>query len=247
ARSAAFTAPGSPMASVPTGTPLGICTIESRESSPLSVVAGTGTPSTGSTVFAATIPGRCAAPPAAAMITSIPRDSADDAYSNIQSGVRCAETIFASCGTSSSISRSIAGWRCLRSDLLPMMTPTQGALRAAGWCVAMARARGSDAPEIYAAWPLQGASLSLVDDHGTAFHHPFHTVHRHVDVGQRIAVDGNDVGRVAWRDAAQAILHAENRRAGRRGGGQRLCGRHADLQQLAELARILAEHVEDRV
>ena len=48
ASSAALIAPGSPMASVPTGTPFGICTIESSESSPLSTVAGTGTPSTGS-------------------------------------------------------------------------------------------------------------------------------------------------------------------------------------------------------
>jgi hypothetical protein len=37
----------------------------------------------GTSVFAATIPGRCAAPPAAAMITSSPRDSAAAAYSNM--------------------------------------------------------------------------------------------------------------------------------------------------------------------
>jgi len=126
AKSAAFTAPGSPIASVPTGTPLGICTIESSESRPLSVVAGTGTPRTGTIVFAATIPGKCAAPPAAAMITSMPRDYAVDAYSNIQSGVRCAETTLASCGTPSSVRRSIAGCRYLRSELLPMMTPIKG-------------------------------------------------------------------------------------------------------------------------
>src|SRR5216117_2235481 len=61
ASSAAFTAPGSPMASVPTGIPLGICTMDRSESRPFSWVAGIGTPSTGSRVFAATIPGRCAA------------------------------------------------------------------------------------------------------------------------------------------------------------------------------------------
>ena len=36
----------------------------------------------GQTVFAAVIPGRCAAPPAPAMMTSIPRFSAPEAYSN---------------------------------------------------------------------------------------------------------------------------------------------------------------------
>ena len=65
----------SPMASVPTGTPPGICTIESSESRPLSAWLWTGTPSTGSSVCAATMPGRWAAPPAPAMITSRPRAS----------------------------------------------------------------------------------------------------------------------------------------------------------------------------
>ena len=73
------------------------------------------------------MPGRCAAPPAAAMMTSSPRDSAVAAYSNIQSGVRCADTTRASWGIRSSASRSIAGCMNLRSDLLPMMTPTHGA------------------------------------------------------------------------------------------------------------------------
>ena len=72
--------------------PAGICTIDSSESMPFSARDSTGTPSTGSTVFDAVIPGRCAAPPAPAMITSMPRDSAVDAYSNSRSGVRCADT-----------------------------------------------------------------------------------------------------------------------------------------------------------
>ena len=38
------------IASVPTGTPAGICTIESRESSPPSALVGTGTPNTGNVV-----------------------------------------------------------------------------------------------------------------------------------------------------------------------------------------------------
>ncbi len=42
ANSAAFVAPALPMASVATGTPPGICTIESSESSPLSVLDSHG-------------------------------------------------------------------------------------------------------------------------------------------------------------------------------------------------------------
>src|SRR6185312_7527457 len=86
ARSAAFFAPALPIASVPTGTPAGICTMESRESMPFKVLLLIGTPSTGSVVWAATIPGRWAAPPAAAIITSRPRSIAPFAYSAIQSG-----------------------------------------------------------------------------------------------------------------------------------------------------------------
>src|SRR5687768_18023522 len=41
----------------------GICTIDSSESSPCRAALCTGTPSTGSTVCDATMPGRCAAPP----------------------------------------------------------------------------------------------------------------------------------------------------------------------------------------
>ena len=76
ASSPAFLAPAAPMASVPTGTPPGICTIDSSESSRSSALLCTGTPSTGSTVSDATMPGRWAAPPAPAMITSSPRPSA---------------------------------------------------------------------------------------------------------------------------------------------------------------------------
>ena len=57
------------MARVPTATPLGICTIDSRLSRPDNERLCTGTPSTGSGVMAAIMPGRWAAPPAPAMIT----------------------------------------------------------------------------------------------------------------------------------------------------------------------------------
>ena len=61
-----------PIASVPTGMPAGICTIDSSESIPSSVDSGTGTPITGRGVSDASIPGRWAAPPAPAMITLKP-------------------------------------------------------------------------------------------------------------------------------------------------------------------------------
>ena len=72
------------------------------------------------------MPGRWAAPPAPAMITSSPRASAVGGVLAIQSGVRWAETTRHSCGTPNRVSISSA-WRIVsQSDLLPMMTPTSG-------------------------------------------------------------------------------------------------------------------------
>src|SRR5207302_3252429 len=68
ASSAALIAPALPMANVPTGTPAGIWTMERSESTPDSAFDSTGTPKTGSSVSAAAMPGRCAAPPAPAMM-----------------------------------------------------------------------------------------------------------------------------------------------------------------------------------
>ena len=117
------------MASVPTGTPAGICTIESRLSCPDSARDGHGTPSTGSVVNAAVMPGRCAAPPAPAMMTLNPAARAPLAKATMRSGVRCAETMRASYSTSSSSSVS-AAWRMVaQSDWLPMMIATGAAAR----------------------------------------------------------------------------------------------------------------------
>jgi hypothetical protein len=130
ASSAALRAPASPIATAATGTPVGICTIESSESRPLSAFDSTGTPITGSVVFAAVIPGRCAAPPAPATTTSSPRFFALDAYSKSRSGVRCAETTRTSWGTSSS-SRTAAACRIVsQSEEEPMMMPTSGCMAA---------------------------------------------------------------------------------------------------------------------
>ena len=65
-----------PIDTVATGTPAGICTIDSNESMPSRYFSATGTPITGSGVTAASMPGRCAAPPAPAMITWRPRSCA---------------------------------------------------------------------------------------------------------------------------------------------------------------------------
>src|SRR5213593_3384045 len=126
ASQAAFFAPASPMATVATGTPAGICTIEYRESTPPRCCVGTGTPITGRSVHAATTPGRWAAPPAAAMTTLSPRSRAVVAHSITPRGLRCAEHTFISCvkpRSSSTLTQdSISG----RSDLEPRMTPTTG-------------------------------------------------------------------------------------------------------------------------
>ena len=76
AKRAALIAPALPMAKVATGTPPGIWTMESRLSCPFKLWLSTGTPSTGRAVKAAVMPGRWAAPPAPAMMTRKPRDSA---------------------------------------------------------------------------------------------------------------------------------------------------------------------------
>ena len=126
ASSAAFRAPGAPIASVPTGIPAGICTVESSESRPFSEALSIGTPSTGSTVCAAQTPARCAAPPAAAMITSMPRGSACATYSAVSTGVRCADSTRHSCATPNLDSIS-AAWRITsQSDLLPIRIATSG-------------------------------------------------------------------------------------------------------------------------
>src|SRR6266513_5928966 len=81
-------------------------------------------PSTGNHVWAAITPARCAAPPAPAIITRIPRSAALRAKSVVASGLRCAERILCSLGTASS-SRSWTEWRIVsQSDALPMTTAT---------------------------------------------------------------------------------------------------------------------------
>ena len=72
----------------------------------------------------ATIPGRCAAPPAPAIITLIPRSRAVLAYSTILSGVRCADTTSASHSTPNDSRTLTAADMVSQSLLLPIITPT---------------------------------------------------------------------------------------------------------------------------
>ena len=104
------------MASVPTGTPAGIWTMESSESMPLSACDSTGTPNTGSGVMDATMPGRCAAPPAPAITTFTPLSRAPLAKATSRSGVRWAETIRASWPIPSASSVSAACFIVAQSD-----------------------------------------------------------------------------------------------------------------------------------
>src|SRR6516162_3745270 len=114
------------MANVATGIPAGICTVDNSESIPFSAGDSIGTPRTGRAVLAAVTPARCAAPPAAAMITSRPRCSAPAAYSNKTSGVRWAEITRVSWGTLR-LSSVCAAWTIVsQSDREPMITPTSG-------------------------------------------------------------------------------------------------------------------------
>src|SRR4051812_37608302 len=63
---------------------------------------------------------------------------------------------------------------------------------------------------------LRGARL--VDDDGAGLHHPAHFVQHDLDVGERVAVDGDDVGDMAGRDRAEARLHLQH--FGRQDGGR---------------------------
>src|SRR3954469_13273885 len=80
-----------------------------------------GTPNTGSSVSDAAMPGKCAAPPAPAMMILKPAALAPLANANSRSGVRWAETMRFSQSMASAASVS-AAWRMVsQSDWLPIM------------------------------------------------------------------------------------------------------------------------------
>ena len=121
----AFLAPFN--ATVATGIPLGICKMERTESHPsIELDDFIGTPITGKVVIDATMPGRCAAPPAPAIITLIPRLAAVEANFINLSGVLCAETTVSSKAMPNSFNCSAAALIIGRSLSLPMMILTIG-------------------------------------------------------------------------------------------------------------------------
>ena len=61
ASKAAFIDPAFPIANVPTGIPLGICTVDNKLSKPFSLLS-IGIPNTGKVVIEAVTPAKCAAP-----------------------------------------------------------------------------------------------------------------------------------------------------------------------------------------
>src|SRR6478672_8385353 len=109
-----------------TGTPDGICTIESSESMPPRSDVFIGTPITGSSVYAAITPGRAAALPAPAMMTRTPRSAAVEEYSATPRGSRWADSTFISNVIARSSSSSAAACMTSLSDSDPIRIPTCG-------------------------------------------------------------------------------------------------------------------------
>ena len=115
------------MATVATGIPRGIWTIESSESRPPRCWVGIGTPMTGRVVFAASIPGRCAAPPAPGDDHPDPAPGAPSRRSGT-GGRACGarDTTRSSLGTPSSSSTASACSSTGKSERLPPTMPTTG-------------------------------------------------------------------------------------------------------------------------
>src|SRR5210317_137842 len=93
--------------------------MDNKLSKPFNFLLSIGTPITGRLVIDAIMPGKCADPPAPAMITQY-FFSAFFAKSYIRSGVRCAETILASNFTLSFFKVSAQYFIVGQSDLLPI-------------------------------------------------------------------------------------------------------------------------------
>ena len=86
----------------------------------------TGKPMTGSVVYAAITPPRCAALPAAQIITSVPLSFADEANSCASSGVLCALITRTSVSTPSFLRAATAGFTTGKSDFEPIRIATLG-------------------------------------------------------------------------------------------------------------------------
>ena len=121
----AFFAPDFPIATVATGTPPGIWTVERSESRPFKERVSIGMPMTGKTVWAAITPARCAEPPAAAIMTFIPLARASLACFITSAGVLWADSTFASYLTPNFLRIPVASFTMGRSESLPIMTETR--------------------------------------------------------------------------------------------------------------------------
>src|SRR5262249_49907136 len=211
---AALAAPQLPMATVATGTPFGICTIESSASMPPSGVAAIGTPITGSALEAASTPGSAAAPPAAAMRTPRPRASAVDAYSSVFFGVRCAEATTTSLPTSSASSTFTASSMTSRSESLPRTMPTRIGLVTP----VLLRGDGSAPPDV------------LTEMHALETD-PVHRLVRALDRAGDVVRDGGHAQHAAARGHQAGVAHGgagvEDLHAGERGRVVDARDRHA--------------------
>lgn len=99
--------------------------MESNESSPLRALDSTGTPKTGSIVFDAVMPGRCAAPCSRDDHFDAARFGAGSVFEQqIRSAVRRDDFCFV--GMPSSDRILAAGSSVSQSDEEPMITPTSG-------------------------------------------------------------------------------------------------------------------------
>ena len=54
--------------------------------------------------------------------------------------------------------------------------------------------------------------VRFVDDNAARLHHPAHLGDRDLDIGERIAIDRDDIGDIAGCDRAQAFVHAQHLR-----------------------------------
>src|SRR5919108_5248555 len=146
-----------------TGTPGGICTMARMASRPPRALFSDarGTPITGRSVYAAAVPGRAAAIPAAAMITRTPRSAAVDAYSATARGSLCADRTRSSFEIPRSLSSSIAGSIASRSDSEPMRIPTSGPASSNSSRMASGVSSGSDTDDVRRDIPAEGCARKV--------------------------------------------------------------------------------------
>ena len=76
-----------------------------------------------------------------------------------------------------------------------------------------------------------GLGSRFVDDHLTGFHYPTHVLDGYLNVGERIAFDGDEIGEVAGGDGAEVCGMAEEFGGVDGGGAQGLFGSHSGFDE----------------